>query len=59
MLPEKISEPTSQKSRIECAICRECVTLEESKADECGQPVHEECYVSRVAGKTAVNVLMN
>ena len=28
----------------QCAICKEPVTLEESKTDECGQAVHENCY---------------
>lgn len=28
-----------------CAICKESVTLEESKTDERGQAVHENCYV--------------
>jgi hypothetical protein len=27
------------------------VELEESKADEHGQAVHEECYVSKLGGK--------
>ena len=27
-------------------------TLEESKADENGQPIHEECYVSKVTRKS-------
>jgi len=29
-----------------CAICKEAVKLEESKTDENGQAIHEECYVS-------------
>jgi hypothetical protein len=28
-----------------CTICREPVNLEESKTDEYGQAVHENCYV--------------
>ena len=28
-----------------CTICREPVSLEESKTDEYGQAVHENCYV--------------
>jgi hypothetical protein len=28
-----------------CAICKESVNLEESKTDEHGQAVHENCYV--------------
>jgi hypothetical protein len=35
----------------ECAICKKSVKLEESKADENGQAIHEECYVSSVTGK--------
>ena len=35
-----------------CAICKESVTLEESKTDENGQAIHEDCYVSRLAGNT-------
>ena len=29
-----------------CAICKQPVGLERSKADEHGSAVHEECYVS-------------
>lgn len=32
--------------RPECSICKESVPLEESKVDEHGKAVHEECYVS-------------
>ena len=28
-----------------CSICKEPVTLEESKSDEHGRAVHENCYV--------------
>ncbi len=28
-----------------CCICKEPVTLEESKTDERGQAVHENCYI--------------
>jgi len=28
-----------------CAICTQAVNLEESKTDEHGQSVHENCYV--------------
>jgi hypothetical protein len=31
------------------------VELEESKADERGQAVHEECYVSKFVGKKTTN----
>jgi hypothetical protein len=36
--------------RPECVICRETVKLEESHANEDGQTVHEECYVSDLLG---------
>ena len=29
----------------QCPICKKSVTLEESKTDERGQAVHENCYV--------------
>ena len=35
----------------ECAICKKSVKLEESKADENGQAIHEDCYVSSVTEK--------
>jgi hypothetical protein len=35
----------------ECVICKKSVKLEESKADEYGQAIHEECYVSSVTEK--------
>jgi hypothetical protein len=28
-----------------CAACNQAVTLEESKTDEHGQAVHENCYI--------------
>jgi len=31
-----------------CAICKQPVDLEESKTDEHGQAVHENCYVQTV-----------
>jgi hypothetical protein len=40
--------------RPECAICKESVSLDESNADEHGQAVHEECYVSKHC--TSLNV---
>ena len=46
------SENTSEGQwRPECVICRESVELEDSKADERGQAIHEECYVSKLVGK--------
>ena len=47
------SEQTSVGQwRPECVICKESVKLEESKTDEYGQPIHVDCYVSKVAGKS-------
>ena len=37
--------------RPQCVACRESVQLEESKADEHGHAIHEECYVSKLVGK--------
>jgi hypothetical protein len=34
--------------RPECVICKESVPLEESKVDEYGKAVHEECYVFKL-----------
>ncbi len=34
--------------RPHCGICKQQVNLTESKADECGQAVHEDCYVSKL-----------
>ncbi len=34
-----------------CAICTQPVILTESKADEDGQAVHENCYVSTLVSK--------
>ena len=34
-----------------CAICKESVNFEESKTDELGQAVHENCYVSVLVRK--------
>jgi hypothetical protein len=46
------SEPISDgRWRPQCVICRESVKLEESKVDEHGQAIHEECYVSKLVGK--------
>ena len=32
-----------------CSICKEPVTLEESKSDEHGRAIHENCYVWTIA----------
>ncbi len=37
--------------RPECVVCKEAVEIEESKVDEHGQAIHEECYVFRLVGK--------
>jgi hypothetical protein len=37
----------------QCAICKESVTLEESKTDEHGRAVHENCYIWTVELKKA------
>jgi hypothetical protein len=34
-----------------CTICKEPVNLRESKTDEYGQAVHEDCYVGTVEMK--------
>jgi hypothetical protein len=34
-----------------CTICKQSVNLTESKADENGQAVHENCYVSMLIPK--------
>jgi hypothetical protein len=31
-----------------CAICGKPVRLEESKTDDNGKPVHEECYANKI-----------
>jgi len=43
-------DPSPSLWRPECAICKEFVNLEVSNADEHGQAVHEDCYVSNVCG---------
>ncbi len=47
---EQISE---SQWRPECVICKESVRLEESKANEYGQAIHEECYLWRLMEETA------
>jgi len=34
-----------------CAICKQSVDLNDSKSDECGRAVHEQCYVSLLVQK--------
>ena len=49
----QLSEQISQGQwRPECDICKEPVELEESKADEYGHAVHEECFVSKLRNQT-------
>ena len=42
--------PKSQWSP-ECVLCKKYVKLEESKADEYGQAIHEECYFAKITEK--------
>jgi hypothetical protein len=35
-----------------CSICNEAVELETAKIDAAGKPVHEECYVQKIGGRT-------
>ena len=37
--------------RPRCSICQQSVNLTESKADEYGRAVHENCYVSMLVSK--------
>jgi hypothetical protein len=41
-----------------CAICKQSVDLTESKTDEFGRPVHENCYVSLLIGKNRHGLTM-
>ena len=34
-----------------CSICGKPVNLETSKTDSNAEPVHEECYVAKIASK--------
>jgi len=34
-----------------CAICKEFVDLTESKVDEYGQAIHENCYIAKLVSK--------
>jgi hypothetical protein len=47
-----VQEPPDVQWRPECVICKESVKLEESKSDEHGQAIHEDCYVSTVIRKS-------
>ena len=39
-----------EKWCLQCAICRQAVSIEECKANEYGQAVHEDCYVTHLVG---------
>jgi hypothetical protein len=38
-------------SRVQCVICKKPVKLEDSKCNEFGQAVHEDCYVRMLTEK--------
>jgi hypothetical protein len=38
-----------------CVLCKESVELEQGKADEYGQAVHENCYVTKLTGQTSTH----
>ena len=42
--------------RPQCVICQRSVELEESKTDEYGQAIHEECYVSGLTRKKPISI---
>lgn len=44
----RVQEPPEVQWHPECVICNDSVRLEECKADENGQAIHEECYVSKI-----------
>lgn len=44
---QKLLAPIPERPwRPECAICKTSVKIEDSKTDEYGRAVHEECYVN-------------
>ena len=47
-----VAVPTSQ-APVECDICRSRINLEDSKVNEEGQAVHEECYVAKLTSTCA------
>jgi hypothetical protein len=52
MSPAHVSEHLYEDPwRPECVICKQAVTLEESKADEYGQAIHGECYFAKITEK--------
>jgi len=38
-------------SEIRCSICKKPIPIEAAKTDETGQPVHERCYLLKIAIK--------
>jgi len=40
--------PSQFQASVECTICRKVIPLEDSKVSEDGQPMHEECYVTKL-----------
>ena len=47
----EVSIPWSTQRLPDCCICNNPVSLESSKTDEDGQPVHEDCYVLQLCLK--------
>jgi len=43
--------------RPRCVVCEEFVDLEESKTDEYGRAVHENCYLSMIISTTVSKML--
>jgi hypothetical protein len=41
--------PSAGKTSFECSLCSRPIPLEDSKVSEDGLPIHEECYVARLA----------
>ncbi len=39
-----------------CWICGRTIALEDCKVDECGLPVHGDCYFAKVAWKGKKNI---
>jgi hypothetical protein len=48
-----ITAPAS-RTLFECVICTQAIPLEDSKVSAEGQPMHEECYVGKVALRNRV-----
>jgi hypothetical protein len=57
-----VAKVATQSSELEqppvvCSICSQNVMLEQCKIDEHGKPVHENCYVTKLAKSTRLRVL--